>query len=117
MACRSLTSPVLRKMVNGLRTMLTAAGVDTDDIRIEEFSGYLLRIAGPQGSCGFPQRQEHAFVSQWNTMPTLSPKFSAILKGAPLFAALTDTEIESLAARAVVRSYSAGESLFFPDRD
>ena len=28
------------QMVNGLRTMLTAAGVDTDDIRIEEFSGY-----------------------------------------------------------------------------
>jgi CRP/FNR family transcriptional regulator, cyclic AMP receptor protein len=40
------------------------------------------------------------------------PKVSAILKGATLFAALTDTEIESLAARAVVRSYSAGESLF-----
>ena len=28
------------QMVNGLQTMLTAAGVDTDDIRIEEFSGY-----------------------------------------------------------------------------
>jgi ferredoxin-NADP reductase len=27
-------------MVNGLRTMLTNAGVDTDDIRSEEFAGY-----------------------------------------------------------------------------
>jgi len=27
-------------MVNGLRTMLTDSGVDTDDIRSEEFSGY-----------------------------------------------------------------------------
>ena len=27
-------------MVNGLRTMLTGSGVDTDDIRSEEFSGY-----------------------------------------------------------------------------
>jgi len=27
-------------MVNGLRTMLTDAGVDTDDIRSEEFAGY-----------------------------------------------------------------------------
>ena len=46
------------------------------------------------------------------SMADVKPKVSAILKGAPLFAALTDTEIESLAARAVVRSYSAGESLF-----
>jgi predicted ferric reductase len=28
------------QMVNGLQTMLTAASVDTDDIRTEEFSGY-----------------------------------------------------------------------------
>ena len=27
-------------MVAGLRTMLNAAGVDDDDIRTEEFSGY-----------------------------------------------------------------------------
>jgi CRP/FNR family transcriptional regulator len=40
------------------------------------------------------------------------PKVSSILKGVPFFAALTDTEIESLAARAVVRSYPPGESLF-----
>jgi CRP/FNR family transcriptional regulator, cyclic AMP receptor protein len=37
---------------------------------------------------------------------------SAILKCAPLFAALTDSEIESLSARTAVRSYSAGELLF-----
>ena len=46
------------------------------------------------------------------SMADVKPKVSAILKGAPLFAALTDTEIQSLAARTVVRSYSAGESLF-----
>ena len=46
------------------------------------------------------------------SMADVKSKVSAILKGAPLFAALTDMEIESLAARAVVRSYSAGESLF-----
>jgi CRP/FNR family transcriptional regulator len=46
------------------------------------------------------------------SMADVKPKVSAILKGALLFAALTATEIESLAARAVVRSYSAGESLF-----
>jgi len=45
-------------------------------------------------------------------MADVKPKVAAILKGAPLFAALTDTEIQSLAARAVVRCYSAGESLF-----
>ncbi len=46
------------------------------------------------------------------SMADVKPTISAILKGAPLFAELTDTEIESLAARAVVRSYSAGELLF-----
>lgn len=46
------------------------------------------------------------------SMADVKPKVSAILKGAPLFAALTDAEIESLATRAVVRSYAAGESLF-----
>lgn len=45
-------------------------------------------------------------------MADVNPKVSAILKGAPLFAALTDKEIESLAARTVPRSYSAGELLF-----
>ncbi len=46
------------------------------------------------------------------SMAEIKPRVSAILKGAPLFAALTDAEIESLAARAVMRSYSAGETLF-----
>ena len=46
------------------------------------------------------------------TMADVKSKVSAILKGAPLFAALTETEIESLAARTVVRSNLAGESLF-----
>jgi hypothetical protein len=32
-------------------------------------------------------------------MADVTPRVSAILKGAPLVAALTDTEIESLAAR------------------
>jgi len=45
-------------------------------------------------------------------MAAVKPIVSAILKGAPLFAALTDAEIESLAARTVVRSYSPGELLF-----
>jgi CRP/FNR family transcriptional regulator len=37
---------------------------------------------------------------------------SATLKRAPLFAELTDIEIQSLAARTVVRSYAPGELLF-----
>jgi CRP-like cAMP-binding protein len=45
-------------------------------------------------------------------MADVKPKLSAILKGAPLFAALTDAEIQSLAARTVVRSYGTGEALF-----
>ena len=46
------------------------------------------------------------------SMANVKPKVPAILKGTPLFAALTDTEIESLAARTVVRTYSTGELLF-----
>jgi len=37
---------------------------------------------------------------------------STVLKGAPLFAALTESEIDSLAARTAVRSYGPGEMLF-----
>ncbi len=36
------------------------------------------------------------------SMADVKPKVSFILKEAPLFAALTDTEIEALAAQAVV---------------
>jgi CRP/FNR family transcriptional regulator, cyclic AMP receptor protein len=45
-------------------------------------------------------------------MATSKPIVSGVLKGVPIFAALTDAEIESLAARTAVRSYSGGELLF-----
>lgn len=44
------------------------------------------------------------------TRDTVSPK--QILKSAPLFAALDDSELSSLAARCGIRPYAAGESLF-----
>jgi len=46
------------------------------------------------------------------SMAEAKRKLSAILKGVPLFAALTDAELESLTARTIVRCYSAGELLF-----
>jgi CRP/FNR family transcriptional regulator, cyclic AMP receptor protein len=45
-------------------------------------------------------------------MADVKPNVSVILKEAALFAALTDRELESLVARTVVRSYTAGELLF-----
>jgi CRP/FNR family transcriptional regulator len=45
-------------------------------------------------------------------MAGVKPNVPAILKAAPLFAALTDSEIDFLAARTAVRSYSPGELLF-----
>jgi CRP/FNR family transcriptional regulator len=45
-------------------------------------------------------------------MAGVKPNVSAILKAAPLFTALTDTEIKSLAARTDVRAYAPGELLF-----
>ena len=46
------------------------------------------------------------------SMSDVKLKVSAILKKAPLFAALTDTEIESLIGPNRVRSYSPGDLLF-----
>lgn len=43
-------------------------------------------------------------------MPPISPR--QILKATPLFAALDDQELSSLAARSGIRSYSQGETLF-----
>jgi CRP/FNR family transcriptional regulator len=45
-------------------------------------------------------------------MATSKFAVSSILKGTPLFAALTDAELEALAARTAVRSYASGELLF-----
>jgi CRP/FNR family transcriptional regulator, cyclic AMP receptor protein len=45
-------------------------------------------------------------------MAGVNHSVSATLKRAPMFAALTDTETQALAARTVVRSYSPGELLF-----
>lgn len=45
-------------------------------------------------------------------MATSKLAVSSILKGTPLFAALTDAELEALAARTAVRSYASGELLF-----
>jgi len=46
------------------------------------------------------------------SMALAKPEVSAILKSAPLFAALEDVEIASLSARTAVRSYAPGELLF-----
>lgn len=45
-------------------------------------------------------------------MPSESPSVKQILKATPLFAALDDAELGSLAARCGMRSYAAGEILF-----
>jgi CRP/FNR family transcriptional regulator, cyclic AMP receptor protein len=45
-------------------------------------------------------------------MAPIKPSISAVLKSTPLFAALTDAEVEFLGARTGVRSYSPGELLF-----
>ena len=45
-------------------------------------------------------------------MPLQQKAIAAVLRAAPLFKALTDSEIQSLAARCILESYSPGQTLF-----
>jgi CRP/FNR family transcriptional regulator, cyclic AMP receptor protein len=45
-------------------------------------------------------------------MPIAGSNLVRVLKGSPLFAALSDSEMEALSARTASRSYSSGELLF-----
>lgn len=53
------------------------------------------------------------FLSRQNSsVASITPNISSVLKAIPLFAALTDSELDSLSARTAVRSYAPGELLF-----